>query len=190
MRGKYMKQLKTLLAAVSLFGALVGNAAATLTITDVSMTSNSLSFTLDGDLSGYVAPTSNAHQFGIQYVGNFVTSGTYTPNSWSNSFFDNRTFNDQGNTGLWDSATYYSWTWQSSDLSSAVATNRHITLTGPSFDTNAVGHINFVWGWANTRGNPTVIASFNLPAVPEPETFGMLFAGLALVSFVARRKQK
>jgi hypothetical protein len=52
-----------------------------------------------------------------------------------------------------------------------------------------------VTNWAQTSGNPTGLrvefaSSSIMAAVPEPETYAMLLAGLGLMGFVARRRQQ
>jgi hypothetical protein len=51
-----------------------------------------------------------------------------------------------------------------------------------------------VTNWAQNGGNPTGLRvefdASSVAAVPEPETYGMLLAGLALVGAVARRRQR
>ena len=40
-----------------------------------------------------------------------------------------------------------------------------------------------------SAGNGTYSLNFNIAAVPEPETYALMLAGLSLVGFAARRKQ-
>lgn len=61
---------------------------------------------------------------------------------------------------------------------------------------NGTDAINFSGFWANTNGAISHVAIFNnaasgggsIAAIPEPETYAMLLAGLGLVGFAARRK--
>lgn len=50
-----------------------------------------------------------------------------------------------------------------------------------------------VLNWKQNGGNPTGLrvefTESNISAVPEPETYGMLLAGLGLMAFVARRRK-
>jgi hypothetical protein len=60
---------------------------------------------------------------------------------------------------------------------------------------NGVNKLDFVvTNWAQNGGNPTGLrveftGSSIAAAVPEPETYGMLLGGLALVGFAVRRRQ-
>ena len=62
---------------------------------------------------------------------------------------------------------------------------------------NGMETINLSGFWANTNGSISHVAIFNnqapggggsVAAIPEPETYAMLLAGLGLVGFAARRK--
>lgn len=62
---------------------------------------------------------------------------------------------------------------------------------------NGIDNIDFSGFWANTNGAISHVAIFNnaapggggsVAAIPEPETYAMLLAGLGLVGFAARRK--
>ncbi len=57
-----------------------------------------------------------------------------------------------------------------------------------------VNTLNFdVLNWQQNGGNPAGLrvefTQSNIAAVPEPETYGMLLAGLGLLGFVARRRK-
>lgn len=188
--------MKRNLIAVAVTGLLcAANAHAAFTFSDVSLTSNSVTFTINGDMTGYTAPATHDNQFGMQWTGSLFSGYTYEPNSWSSDVFDNKTFSDMGNTGLWDSAVPYSWSWQSSSLADAVATNRTVTMTTGAgfFNPSGTGTLNFTWGWANTLGDPTIIGSVDFRGtapVPEPETYAMMLAGLGLLGVAARRRKQ
>jgi hypothetical protein len=64
-------------------------------------------------------------------------------------------------------------------VSSTFAPGLTYSLTG--------GKIVLDWVGANT-GQHNFNAVFNVAAVPEPETYGMLLAGLGLLAYAARRK--
>lgn len=65
--------------------------------------------------------------------------------------------------------------------------------SGASFN-SGLNTLDFtVTNWAQTSGNPTGLrvefTSSSVAAVPEPETYAMLLAGLGLVGFMARRRK-
>lgn len=115
---KTRKTLTNLLAelAILAFTGWAGAANATLVFTDVSHTSNSVTFTVNGDLSGYTIPSGDEHQFGLQYTGDlWAGSNAVSSNSWSQPVFDSTSFLNQGNTGLFTSIWGYTWSWYTSD---------------------------------------------------------------------------
>jgi PEP-CTERM motif-containing protein len=58
------------------------------------------------------------------------------------------------------------------------------TMTvGSSFALSDIGNVSFQYGTALSEPNVT-------PPIPEPETYAMLLAGLGLMGFVARRRQR
>jgi hypothetical protein len=68
---------------------------------------------------------------------------------------------------------------------SNIATNG-ITYTGSHFYANT-SSLNFPGSPASDRQYMTV--NFDVAAVPEPETYAMLLAGLGMLGAVARRKK-
>ena len=126
-----MKSMRILLSCVVILlsSFLSTNALATFTISDVSYTANSVSFTIDGDMTGYAEP-GEGEQFAIDYFGD-VWAGLagFSGNvGWSTSVFDDRTLSLAGNTGTFGSSMH-SWSTYTSLLNGAISTDRDITLS-------------------------------------------------------------
>ncbi len=93
---------------VVLFSLLLvfSNANATLIFTDIIVSSNSISFTVDGDLTGYTAPTTADRQrfFTVGYSDSLCTGCVnfgVNPNTISQSVFSNMNITSSGYTGKW-----------------------------------------------------------------------------------------
>lgn len=162
---------------------------------DVSITSNAVTFTIDGDMTGYAAPNPTySDYFGLRYYGDIYTGSTSDItgfNLWSTSVFDNKSISYAGNTGGWYTPPY-TWSGYSlSDLTDSVATNRTVTLTVSNdfLDVKASGSIDFIWGWSPDGVNATVLHTENINAVPVPAAVWLFGSGLiGLVSFAKRKK--
>ncbi len=205
MKNRALKLAKTGLLAASLFWSQASFAV--FIFSDVGYTSNTVSFNIDGDMTGYSEPGEQENQFSIRYLGD-IWSGLdgLTLNSWSQPVFNELgglTLQFAGNTGgfgSFDIAENYSWSRYTADLSSATATNRDITLTlgQDNLDETATsGIIQFLWGNGNERHQPTVLGFWEVsaPGVPEPpinvaepSIIALFAAGLFGVG-LARRRQ-
>lgn len=186
-----------LLLAAALAAAMSSAAGATtLSFSDVSYTGNSVTFTIDGDLTGYLGKKADKndyrYQFSLRYGSDMVndsSSKNYGANTWSTSAFDNFDFKYSGNTGGWGGLPY-SWSWYDGDLSTAVASNRTVTLSLPTDYLNVDAHnpvISFLWGNGQSDTNPIVLAKVSAtayeavsetPAVPLPASLPLLGAAL------------
>ena len=170
-----------------IFGFLVfmfaaSSANATFIFSDVSYTADSVTFTIDGDMSGYTLGSSGYRdQFSLVYGGDLWGSNysTFEPNTWTSSVFDNESFTTDGNTGT--SGNSYSWSRYGSSLADAFATNNTITLTmtNPRLNEAATnGLISFVWGNGSDASRYTVLDTVQVSSVPEPSTLALLGLGL------------
>ena len=184
-----MKKVVAFFGTGMLMLGMAGEATAMFNISNVSLTSNSLTFTIDGNMTGYPAPTQD-NTLLMVYGGEMYLSppeSTYTPNSWSSSVFDNKTVMLPGETGVWG-GDGYTWSWYDSSLADAVSLNKTVTVTtGNYFDITKTGTIDFTWG--HPQNQPAaLIAQVNIvngvesPA-PEPSTYALMGIGGLLVMF-------
>lgn len=166
-----------------------------LIFTDVSYTTNSLTFTVNGDMTGYGSAPSQSETFSLRYdadmINDPIPSGTV--NTWSNSVFDGKTLADPGFTvfaGNFFTISQYS----GGSLAGATATNRTVTVNfGADYlDTTAVDPlVSFNWGNGHHSGNPTLVgtAIASSSAVPEPSSFAFLAIGaFGLIGCRRRRR--
>lgn len=170
-------------------------ASAAFTFSDVTFTTNSITFTIDGDMVGHVDPNSQSDQFSIRMLGDIYSgpASGYTPNIWSRSPFDNKTFQG-GNLYNSTNTVPYSWNRFDSSLASAVASSVTATVSWSENWLNASAldtRLEFVWGNGHDDSRKTVMATYRARAgaVPEPATLAFLGFGLAALGFARRRKQ-
>lgn len=174
--------------------AWAGVASAELTFSNVSYTANSVTFTIDGDMSGYT-PSSYLYQFSLVYGGDiWVGDPGFEPNAWSSPVFDNKSFADGGNTGT--SGNNYSWSSYGVPLDDAVVSNATITLTLTEPDLNESAQnpvITFVWGNGSSPSAHTVVGTWvGAPATPVPTlsqwALIVLTVIFGIVAFSQRRR--
>lgn len=182
--------LKSAIAGLALsFTASAANA--TLLFSDISLTSNSMTFTVNGDMTGYVPdPGTYLYQMSISYSGDFWLGapGSYAPNNWSTSLFDNVGIGYSGNTGWFSGAvTPYSWVNFAGNLTSAFAIDRVVTLSFAEnyFDPGASGTIDFLWGNGYTTSTKTSLAAVSADPIPSPSSGILLTLALAMAGLLA-----
>ncbi len=189
------KYLSITFAACIMASPIVSQAA--FVFTNVGYTSNTVTFTINGDMSGYVDPGSanSNQQFSIRYTPGMVnsTSGlNFAPNTWSQDVFDNKTITSNGNTGFFTTGTTipFSWSAYNGNLSNAFATNNIVTLTlsqnlfNPGF---SASDISFWWGNGHSDNNPTFLGGGAPAAVPLPAAVWLLGSGL--LGLIGMRKR-
>ena len=199
MKNQALKLVKTGLLVSCLFWSQTSFAV--FIFSDVSYTTNSVSFNIDGDMTGYSEPDQNKNAFSIRYLGD-IWSGpdAISLNSWSQPVFNDLVFQSQGLTGGFGLAeNYSSSSYDVSSLSSATATNREIILTLGQDNLNETatsGMVQFLWGNGQERFDPTVLGYWDVsaPGVPEPpinvaehSIIALFTAGLFGVGFARRR---
>jgi hypothetical protein len=178
-----MKTLKTTLTALTLAGAAL--LSQTASATDISKPDTALTFDVDG-----------AAFFGQLFTGHNA----------GNTFADKYTFSLPGLTSL--SAELFSYSGQAKnglditglDLYTSTGT---LVAHGSQLDTGLTDHWTLnsnalaassyyllISGSVESNAAGKYSASANITPVPEPETYGMLLGGLALLGVAARRRKQ
>lgn len=195
-RERKMKNLIRMVCLGVLFTTAAGQVQAGFVFSNLSYTANSVTFTINGDMTGYTPPSGDGNliQFSLRYGAGDIWAGVggFTQNTWSTSVFDNSILSLAGNTGTFPFFTpMYSWSWYTNSLSGAQATNRTVTLTlGDNYlNTSATNPIvEFYWGNGADSQNPTLIGT--LSTVPEPASMVIWGIGAISMGLVARRRAK
>lgn len=190
--------MKKIIALLILLTSQLGTAQATAVISQLSYTDKSITFTATGDLSGYPMPTGPlaTDQFSIVYTGNILTQIAQQNSYAGNLLTGSSPFggNSGGFTGI---VPNYTWIYFGQNVLPAASfsgTAFTVQWIDPQLNPTGTGAIQFVWG--NPSNNTTtLIQSFSVingsvTAVPEPETYAMMLAGLGLLGFMVRRRNK
>jgi hypothetical protein len=159
------------------------------------------------ELTGTMAPGEfitglygNFNGPGAVIASNFAGTGLNSFNSFS---FSSNTFKADGdgffdwfidlssNPPRFDGTDTLSWDFLGATLPqfNSISVNGPEGKTGFLFATHAQGLANGGSGWFNGQLTPTS-TPFDVTPVPEPETYALLLAGLAAVSFIAKRRKK
>jgi hypothetical protein len=193
-----MKNKKLPLMVVGLLLAPL-SANATFVFSNVQLTNNSLTFTIDGDMTGYgvTTPFQYDHSLAIIYTGDLWTgpalsdANSYFPNTWSQNVFDNEDFLITGNTVTSAPGRHYTWSMYHGSLADATASNRQVSVSfGDYLNPSADGALTFVWGNGGDSSLHTVLGSvrtWNQTSVPEPGALGLFGLGLMSIFFARRR---
>lgn len=173
---------------------VTSTAQATLVFSDVTYTSDTVSFRTTGDLSGYSLP-SRPQYFGISFRGDLFSTGINPNISWSNSIFNGASIQNTGYSGDWSSWNNPgAWLQFSSPLTSAdVALGSITTLTLGANVLNTAsltGEIVFTWDVDSSFTNFVELGSVTVgsSAVPVPATIVLL--GIGLLGFAAARNRQ
>jgi hypothetical protein len=125
------------------------------------------------------------------------------PGFWSEGSSPTLDLRGNGSQNMTAPAGYHAYTWwgQYTESVYQVGSTAHfsITLDNVSSGNNTIGMSTY-FGWTtpvqehavNEYGNYSTILTSNvspMAAVPEPETYAMLLAGLGLMGFAARRRK-
>jgi hypothetical protein len=193
--------MKKLMAMLMLIASHLGSAQATAVVSDVAYEAKKISFTISGDLLGYTVPTGDyaPYYLSILYTGNLFAGSSSETNIYHGAITGGAGPEpSQGFTGGFGLAQNFTWMilFQMTPDSQFSGSPFSVSWYSPVLNPTGTGEIQFLWG--NPSQNvTTLIQSFSVnngviggpvTAVPEPETYAFLLAGLALVGFASQRR--
>jgi hypothetical protein len=192
--------MKKLIATLALVAMQFGNANATAVVSDLSYETSKISFTISGDLLGYPEPTGEyaTNYLSILYTGNLFAGASYEMNNYNGEITGGYGPEpSQGSTGGFGLGYNFTWMMLFQMTPESVLSGKPFSVSwyAPVLNPIGTGEIQFLWG--NPSANiTTLLQSFSVSngvigapvaTVLEPETYGMLLAGLALVGLASRR---
>lgn len=160
----------------------VSTANATFTFSIVSYTADSVTFTIDGDMTGYATPGAGLDSFSLVYSDSgdiWNGTNTFDRNTWSRSVFDNKTLFINGGTGA--SVPQYTWSAYTTSLAGAAVSSATVTVSFSQPNLNVLAtspSISFYWGTSSISSTllGTVIPTPGNP--PTTYTVGGNITGL------------
>jgi len=194
--------MKKLIAMFALIASQFGNAHATAVVSDVAYEAKRISFVISGDLLGYAEPTGEyaTNYLSILYTGNLFAGTSSEMNNYKGAITGGYGPEpSQGSTGGFGLGYDFTWMimFQMTPDSVFSGTPFSVSWYSPVLNPVGTGEIQFLWG--NPSSNvTTLIQSISvsngvvgapITAVPEPETYAMLLAGLAVIGFASRHRR-
>jgi hypothetical protein len=185
----------SLLSSAAVAAIVIGTSASAVTISNVSYTDSSVTFTIDGTMPTSTLAGVDTTQFSIRYGGDVYIGSGFTANTWSGSVFDGLSFGSNGNTGIFGATNPYTWSRYNSSLLGATASTNTVTVSfgAGSLNTSALNPVfDFVLGNGNDSTTQeilqTVVVGQTAP-VPLPAALPLLgFALAGLYGFQRRQR--
>lgn len=195
--------MKKLIAIFALIALQFGNVHAKAVVSDLTYEARRISFAISGDLLDYAVPTGDyaTNYLSIVYTGNLFAGAWDQMNYYSGAITGGYGPEpSQGSTGGFGLGYDYTWMilFQMTPESAFSGTPFSVRWYADVLNPSGTGEIKFLWGNPSVNVT-TLIQSFSVSngivgapsaAVPEPETYAMLLAGLAFIGFVSRSRPR
>ncbi len=163
-----------------------------VTFSAQALDSDTLSFTITG------ADTASGNWAGVQYlkafsfkdIGDIASFAVVSGPSFASIAESGKELNAKGCTGGNSGGACFSFTQLAALTGSMTWTIDFVAATGTTLNF-AAPHlkVDFYTSLADKKSTGSLLSQSMVSAVPEPETYALLLAGLGLVGAVARRRQ-